>query len=83
MFLSKKLKHDGQVAACYLIFYSIGRFALEFFRGDLIRGNVGTLTTSQFISVFILLAGVIMFFVVPRLPKKEETSEPTPEETQI
>ena len=36
--LSKKLKTDGQVASCYLIFYSIGRFVLEYFRGDLIRG---------------------------------------------
>lgn len=79
MLLSKKLKHDGQVAGCYLIFYSIGRFILEFFRGDLIRGNVGKFTTSQFISLFICLAGLFMVFVLPRLHKKTETSE----ETQI
>ena len=51
-------KADGQVAACYLIFYSVGRFILEFFRGDLIRGSVGVLSTSQFISIFISAAGI-------------------------
>lgn len=59
-------KKDGQVAACYLIFYSIGRFILEFFRGDLIRGNVGSLSTSQFISLFILAAGVVILAVRSR-----------------
>lgn len=59
--ISKHKKNDGQVGAMYLIFYSIGRFVLEFFRGDLIRGNVGVLSTSQFISVFIFVAGVIVF----------------------
>lgn len=82
MLLSKKLKKDGQVATCYLIFYSIGRFILEYFRGDLIRGNVGTFTTSQFISLFICAAGIIMFFALPKLQKKQEISEQTQTETQ-
>ena len=34
---------------------------LEFFRGDLNRGSVGSLSTSQFISLFIFAAGVAMF----------------------
>ena len=34
---------------------------LEFFRGDLNRGAVGSLSTSQFISLFIFAAGVAMF----------------------
>ena len=58
LYISRHKKKDGQVAACYLIFYSIGRFILEFFRGDLIRGSVGGLSTSQFISLFILAAGL-------------------------
>lgn len=41
LFIASRKKKDGQVAACYLIFYSIGRFILEFFRGDLIRGRRG------------------------------------------
>lgn len=76
LFLSKKLTKDGQIAGCYLIFYSIGRFVLEFFRGDLIRGNVGTLSTSQFISVFMVLAGLFLVFVFPKLQKNPETSQP-------
>lgn len=56
--LSKKLKASGQVGGFYLIFYSAGRFVLEFLRGDLERGNIGVLSTSQFISIILFLAGV-------------------------
>ena len=63
LYIAKRKKNDGQVAACYLIFYSIGRFVLEFFRGDLIRGSVGVLSTSQFISLFILAAGILILVV--------------------
>lgn len=63
LLIARRKKFDGQVAACYLIFYSIGRFILEFFRGDLERGSVGNLSTSQFISVFILLAGICFYKV--------------------
>ena len=49
LYVAKHKKADGQVAACYLIFYSIGRFVIEFFRGDIERGSVGVLSTSQFI----------------------------------
>ena len=59
-------KSDGQVAAFYLIFYSMGRFILEFFRGDLIRGTVGVLSTSQFISLFTGFAGAVMLYVVSK-----------------
>jgi phosphatidylglycerol:prolipoprotein diacylglycerol transferase len=58
IFLAKRVKADGQIAGFYLIFYSIGRFVLEFFRGDLVRGNVGSLSTSQFIAVFLFLIGL-------------------------
>lgn len=77
--LSKKMKRDGQLAGCYLVFYSIGRFILEFFRGDLIRGTVGTLSTSQFIAVFMMIAGLFMIFALPKLQKNQETSAPTQE----
>ena len=48
----------GKVTALYLLLYSVGRFAIEFLRNDN-RGNVGPLSTSQFISIFIALAAVI------------------------
>lgn len=72
IFLSKKCKGDGQVAALYLIFYSIGRFILEYFRGDLERGNVGVLSTSQFIAIFIEIIGIVMFFWCGKNRKKNE-----------
>ena len=71
LYVAKHKKADGQVAACYLIFYSIGRFVLEFFRGDLIRGSVGMLSTSQFISLFILVAGILILVI--RSKKKTAT----------
>ncbi len=49
-----------------MILYSIGRFILEFYRGDLIRGNVGALSTSQFISIFTVAAGAALFVMSGR-----------------
>ena len=51
-FISRRSKVDGLTSALYLIIYGVGRFIIEFFRGDLIRGSVGALSTSQFISIF-------------------------------
>ena len=62
--LQGKKKGDGQVAGLYLVCYSVGRFVLEFFRGDLERGNVGSLSTSQFIAIFTAIAGVVLIFMV-------------------
>lgn len=80
MWLSKKTKVKGQLAGFYLVFYSIGRFILEYFRGDLIRGSVGTLSTSQFIAIFMCLAGIILIFALPKLQKSQEISAPSQEE---
>lgn len=66
---AKRKKEEGQVAALYLILYSIGRFSIEFFRGDLERGSVGILSTSQFISIFIFVVGIITFVIGQRKHK--------------
>lgn len=68
--LLKRNKQPGKIGAFYLIFYSIGRFIIEFFRGDLARGSVGSLSTSQFISVFVAIVGIAMVIF---LSKKENT----------
>lgn len=70
---AKIKKADGQVAGLYLIFYSIGRFILEFFRGDLERGSIGQLSTSQFISIFILFIGIAIF-VISRTRQKNKSN---------
>lgn len=72
IFLAKRVKANGQIAALYLIFYSAGRFILEFFRGDLERGKVGVLSTSQFISIFLFVIGCTIFFVRGLVSKKAE-----------
>lgn len=60
----------GRTSMLYLILYSIGRFAIEFLRND-DRGTVGVLSTSQFIAIFTLIAGLLGFFVVmPKLNQK-------------
>lgn len=69
--LFKHNRQPGKVGAFYLIFYSIGRFIIEFFRGDLERGSVGTLSTSQFISVFVAIVGIVMVVFLSRKEKVE------------
>ena len=60
----------GRIVALYAILYSIGRFAIEFLRND-DRGTVGMLSTSQFIAIFALIAGVLgFFFVMPKLNQR-------------
>lgn len=57
----------GDIGCLYLLFYGIGRFIIEFFRNDY-RGAVGFLSTSQFISVFIVAFGAT--FMVYNRKKK-------------
>lgn len=55
---ARRAKRSGQIGAAYMILYSIGRFIIEFWRGDLERGTIGALSTSQFISLFIVVIGI-------------------------
>ena len=57
MVLFKRRRFDGQVALVYLMTYPIIRSIIEIYRGDTIRGFVidGILSTSQFISVLVLV----------------------------
>ena len=48
------------VSGLYLTCYGVMRFILEFFRGDSIRGSIFSLSSSQFISIFIVAAGVLL-----------------------
>ncbi len=60
LWYDRKEHKKGRVFALYMIIYSVGRIIIEFFRNDP-RGNVGVLSTSQFIGIFILVAGIIAF----------------------
>ena len=57
-----KGKHPEDTGAWYLILYSVGRFAVEFIRGDLVRGAIGPFSTSQFIAIFVFIAGAYLIW---------------------
>lgn len=55
---AKKFGHVyGDMGCAYMLLYGVGRFLIEFLRDDA-RGVVGILSTSQFISIFIVLFGI-------------------------
>ena len=80
---ARKDRKAGRVGAMYLILYSVGRFTIEFFRGDY-RGYVGVLSTSQFISIFTLLIGIGLFFVdkLPSIGKRGQGGDSDSEKNE-
>lgn len=66
----EKLK--GRLFYIYLFTYAIGRFILEFFRGDNYRGFLLGLSTSQIISVVIIMLILFYFFFAKRKIGKRE-----------
>ena len=71
LILAKKVGKKGVVAASYMITYSVGRFVIEFFRND-DRGTILGLSTSQFFSVIIFVAGVLFLAWAILHKEKEE-----------
>ncbi|NLL46386.1 MAG: prolipoprotein diacylglyceryl transferase [Clostridiales bacterium] len=61
LFLRKE-RAAGKIAGLYLASYSIVRFCLEFVRGDIIRGAFLLLSTSQWLSLALLPAGLYLMF---------------------
>jgi len=53
-----KTEKPGICVSVYLLVYPVGRFVLEFFRGDIIRGAQGMFSTSQYISMGMFALGV-------------------------
>lgn len=49
----------GAIGYIYMILYGIGRFLIEFLRNDY-RGEIGILSTSQFISIIFVIVGAAM-----------------------
>ena len=72
----RRQKWTGVTTAVYMMLYAAGRFVIEFFRGDP-RGNVGPLSTSQFIGIFIFLGGIALLAVT----KKTRGSKTAPEQS--
>lgn len=55
----------GKLLALYLLIYPVGRFMLEFLRGDEYRGFIFGLSTSQFISILVF-ASSLAFLIIKR-----------------
>ncbi len=53
-------RKTGDIAACYLIYYSVGRFFIEHFRTDSLM--LGSLQMAQVISIIGIVAGLLLFF---------------------
>ncbi len=65
VWLGRRKRFDGQIILVYTMLYAIGRFGLEYFRGDADRGFVfdGALSTSQFIGIIMFVVSLILFTV--------------------
>lgn len=72
LFLFRKVKKTGQIAASYFIGYGILRFCLEFIRGDHTDHFIG-LTSAQVIGLTIMVpAGLLFFFYFGKYGKNVE-----------
>ncbi|MCL2247872.1 MAG: prolipoprotein diacylglyceryl transferase [Oscillospiraceae bacterium] len=67
----KKGTLKGLTVCLYGILYSITRFVLEFFRGDLHRGIYGGLSTSQYISIVLLIGSVVLLWLIVKQSKRQ------------
>lgn len=71
-FLLKLNKIDGKKqAVVYFMIYGTGRFLLEFLRGDSIRGFYGIFSSSQLVSVAIVLISILLWIIFNRNSKIE------------
>lgn len=69
-----KDKFKGKLLALYLLIYPVGRFLLEFLRGDEYRGSLFGLSTSQLISIAFFV-GSSVFLIIKSLKKSNVRKE--------
>jgi phosphatidylglycerol:prolipoprotein diacylglycerol transferase len=76
--LASRKRFHGQVVLAYLTLYAVARFVIEMFRGDAARGSVfgGVLSTSQFLSIVILLVVLAILPYVARTQRLAGTELP-------
>jgi phosphatidylglycerol---prolipoprotein diacylglyceryl transferase len=67
-YLQRRRGRAGSVVALYLMTYPVGRFLLEFIRGDA-RMRVGAFDVAQEISLGLIGAGFILWWIVQRRTK--------------
>lgn len=95
MLFTRRSRYRYTTLWVYLICYGVMRFLIEFLRGDEIRGIFGAFSTSQWISLGLILLGAAALIVSSKAAKKagpgraptepEEAAEPPcgePEQAQ-
>lgn len=60
LWVTRKEPCSGWALGFYITVYSAWRFIIEFWRGDVIRGSFGFLSTSQWISLLLFPIGLIL-----------------------
>lgn len=66
----------GKLLALYLLIYPVGRFTLEFWRGDDYRGHLFGLSTSQLISI-LMFAAALVFLIIKSAQKQHSSGKET------
>ncbi len=84
MYLRRVRKFSGEVFVAWVVGYGVLRSIIEVYRGDSDRGNVGVLSTSQFIGAISVTAAGVLLYVLYRKYKADPTAlrlweQPLPE----
>lgn len=70
IFYARRERFRGETSVFYILLYAVGRFFVEMLRGDEIRGFVGPFSTSQFVSILMVVLAVVLFFVFRKMNLK-------------
>lgn len=67
----RRKPRPGVVTSIYLVAYSVFRFVIEFWRGDVMRGFIGPFSLSQWMSV-VILVGVVLYQIYQLVKRRAE-----------
>lgn len=83
LFRNKK-QYDGQLFLIYMLMYAIGRFFIEFLRGDTERGFLfnGRISHSQFIAIIIVIVAIVAHFYMKKKYSVVDSKAPESESSR-
>ena len=86
LFFKDKKKTPWLQTLAYACSYAVVRFVLEFFRGDKVRGGFLGISTSQWISILLIIGSALLIVYLTVWQKKKaaktcENGEPVTENT--
>ncbi len=70
LILIRRKLRIGQITSIYLIWYGIGRFAIESLRTDSLM--LSSIKVAQLVSIFMILSGIILFYIQRKEKKYNE-----------